>query len=76
MAFGLGGLENGMLGGIMLVVGIIALASVVAVLWALYNILTAKNETNWKILWALVVFFLGIIGVIAYVLIGKKERQG
>ena len=50
---------------LLLVLGV-ALAGAVAPLYALYEVLTGKNETNWKLLWAIVVFFLGIIGVAVY----------
>ncbi len=54
---------------------VLALVSTIAVIWALYKILTAKNETNWKILWALIVLILGILGVILYFLVANKERK-
>ena len=51
------------------------IASTAAVIWALYMILTAKNESNWKILWALIVLLTGIIGAALYYFIGHKERE-
>ncbi len=74
-----GGLSLLCCGGYVLL-GILALASLVAIIWALWKILTAKNETNWKILWAIVVLVtsligLGIIGVAIYYFVGHKERQ-
>lgn len=62
--------------GIMLiVVGIIILVCIVAFLWALYDILmTSANETKWKIIWVAVCLFLGLLGVIIYILIGRKHK--
>ncbi len=53
---------------------VLSLASIAAVIWALYMILTAKNENEWKILWALIVLFTGIIGAALYYFIAHKER--
>lgn len=61
--------------GLWSVILILAIISIIAFFWALINILTAKNDTNWKILWVLLCLFLGIIGVIIYLCIGRKERK-
>jgi hypothetical protein len=53
----------------------LAIAGLAAVIWALYMVITAKNESNWKILWALIVLLTGIIGAALYYFLGHKERQ-
>ncbi|HII53446.1 hypothetical protein COT30_01920 [Candidatus Micrarchaeota archaeon CG08_land_8_20_14_0_20_49_17] len=57
------------------VAAIIGLGIFAVWIWSLWMILTAKNENNWRILWAVVVLLLGIIGTIIYYFIGHKERQ-
>ncbi len=61
------------------IVGMVLLFAFVSILgffWALMDILRAKNDTNWKLLWALVVLMLGLLGVMIYSSIGRKERVG
>ncbi|MBC8500424.1 MAG: PLDc N-terminal domain-containing protein [Nanoarchaeota archaeon] len=58
----------------MVIVVILSIASLAAFIWALVNILSASNSTGWKILWVIVCFFFGLLGVIIYVLVGKKSR--
>ncbi len=57
-----------------LVIVLLILVGIAITLWALYSIWTGKNETNWKLLWTLVVLVVGLIGLIIYYFIGKKER--
>jgi len=60
---------------IFLFIGAFSLISFIIWIWGLVDVLTAKNESNWKILWGAVIFFLGILGVILYALIARKERK-
>ncbi|MEK6958127.1 MAG: PLDc N-terminal domain-containing protein [archaeon] len=59
--------------GILLIALILNLALFLA---TIAEILQAKNDGTWKILWALVCFVLGIFGIILYLLIGRKDLQG
>ena len=59
---------------ILVFVWVLAIASLVAFIWALVNILGADNDSGWKILWVVVCFFLGLLGVIIYLFIGMKSR--
>jgi hypothetical protein len=40
---------------------------------AIVECLKSKAETSKKILWVLLVFFLPLIGIVLYYLIGRKE---
>ena len=40
------------------------------------QLLTSNNDTNEKILWFLVVFFLHILGAIIYFVAGRSKRAG
>ncbi|HIJ99188.1 TPA: PLDc_N domain-containing protein [archaeon] len=64
-------------GAIFFVIFILALVilSLVGVIWAVIDIIRAKNEgDNWKVIWILVVVILGILGVAIYYFVGRKER--
>lgn len=58
-----------------IVILIIVILSFIFFIWAVINIVQAKNETSWKILWILICLFLGIVGVIIYYFVGKKQRK-
>lgn len=55
--------------------GILLLIALVVFGIALYEIWTGSNEMNWKLLWTFVIGIFGVFGVIAYYLIGRKERK-
>ena len=55
---------------------LLALVNLAAFVAALIEILRAKNDSGWKILWAAVSFFLGLLGIVLYMLIGRKDLQG
>lgn len=59
------------------IVFLILIAIIVFIIWliSLIDILKSKNDSNWKLLWAIVVIFLSILGTIIYWSIGKKERE-
>ncbi len=58
---------------LLIVLGALLFAACELVL--LYEIVTAKNDAKWKLLWALLVIFVGGIGFLAYLFIGRKERR-
>jgi len=57
------------------VIVLLIIASSIAFIWALVDILKSKNDTNWKLLWLVVCLLLGIIGVLLYYFIGRKDRK-
>ena len=62
--------------GAFLYIGIIALVilSIVAWIWAIIDIAKAENDSDWKLIWILVVVLVGIIGVIIYYFAGRPKR--
>ncbi|MDI6721048.1 MAG: PLDc N-terminal domain-containing protein [Candidatus Aenigmarchaeota archaeon] len=42
--------------------------------WALVDVLQAKRESEWKILWLLVIVLVPIVGFFIYLIIGRQER--
>jgi hypothetical protein len=58
---------------LMVVVWILGLLATVFWLWMLIDVLTSNRPTNEKILWFLVVFFLHLIGAVAYFLIARRR---
>lgn len=56
---------------LLLVVGELVLF--IAMILSLIEIFTSKNDTTFKVLWALVVFILGLIGLILYRMVGRKS---
>ncbi len=54
---------------------LLVFASIVGGLWALYEIITAENQSDWKVLWVLAVLLIGIFGVVLYYFVGRKERK-
>jgi uncharacterized BrkB/YihY/UPF0761 family membrane protein len=57
--------------------GLLWLIGLIAVLWALINIAgQKKQDTGWKLIWAIIVLFLNVIGVILYYFIsGRKKKK-
>ncbi len=55
-------MEYGIVGLIILILDIIALVSIIG----------AAKSVGWKVLWALIVLLLPVIGMILYFLIGKS----
>lgn len=54
--------------------GILALACLVAWIWALIDILKNEFIGPNKLIWLLLVIFLPLIGVICYYFIGTKQK--
>jgi hypothetical protein len=59
----------------MLIILLSLLVIIVAWFYSMYEIATAKNDKGWKALWLLVVFLLGIIGLVIYQMSGRKQRK-
>lgn len=57
----------------MLLIVLAGMLSVVGMVLYIYEIATAKNEGNWRAIWIIVIFFLGILGIVIYELVGRKE---
>jgi Na+-driven multidrug efflux pump len=59
--------------------GLFWLISLVFIIWALIDIARADKDTGYKIIWAAIAIFLGLIGVFLYYLLEKgshsKESQ-
>ena len=54
---------------------LIVIASLALMIWAILDIVKAKNKDNFKVIWILVVVLLGLIGIIIYYFVGRKERK-
>jgi phospholipase D-like protein len=67
-----GGFLGGLLS-VMAVVWILALAATIFWLWMLIDVLISKRETNEKILWFLVVFFLHFLGALIYFCVARQR---
>lgn len=52
--------------------GIFGLIVLIADIYAIYNILTSGASTAAKVVWTLVVFFLPILGFIAWLVAGPR----
>lgn len=46
----------------------------VLLILALVDIARAQNEGNWKLMWALISLFAGLIGIAVYYFVGRRER--
>ena len=62
-------------GGVCGIIGlIIAVASFAAFIWAIIDIIKREDlDTGMKIVWLLVCFFLGILGVAIYYFVGRNK---
>jgi len=56
--------------GIFLVMGLYY----VLLIFALVDIARAQNEGNWKLMWALISIFAGLIGMAVYWFVGRHDR--
>jgi hypothetical protein len=55
--------------------GLFWLISLVFIIWALIDIARADKDTGWKIIWAAISIFLGLLGVLLYYLIEKSHPK-
>ena len=44
-------------------------------LWALIDCITSKKDTGEKLIWALIIIFLNIIGAIMYLILGSGKKE-
>ncbi len=64
-----------LLGGFAVVAFIIAIATTIIWIWALVDCLqNPRLEGTEKLIWALVILFLHIVGAILYFVIGRQQR--
>ncbi len=63
---------TGYMGSYMLAVLAVAL---IVYIWALADMLTARRESEWKILWLLVLVLIPVLGFFLYLIIGRQERR-
>ncbi len=62
--------------GAVLLVLLAAFLGEIGTLILAYEVATARNETLWKILWVMVLLFLGFgVGVAIYYAVARKERR-
>lgn len=54
--------------------GLFGLLVLIADIYAIYQVLTSGASTASKIIWTLVIFFLPILGFIAWLVAGPKGR--
>ena len=54
---------------------LVVLACAVFIIWTLVDMLTARNEHNWKILWLLVIVLLPVLGSLLYYFIGRQQKS-
>ena len=60
-----------------LIKGLWVIGAIALRIWAIIDIATGKfKESNQKVVWLLVCIFLGLIGCILYLAIGRKNRMG
>jgi hypothetical protein len=69
-----GAIVGGFLG-LMAIVWILAIAATVFWVWMLIDVLTSRRETNEKILWFLVVFFLHFVGALVYFFVARGRTS-
>ena len=56
--------------------GILWLIGLIAVVWAVIDIVGQKKETGWKIIWLIIAILLSVIGVIIYYFVsGRKAKK-
>lgn len=52
-----------------------AVPSFIALVTVLREIYLAKNETQWKVKWLLIVLFVLVVGILIYIYSGRKELK-
>ena len=59
---------------LILIIAILVLGSVIVWIWSLIDLLRAPTTSDTKILWLLVIVFLGIIGSLLYIFIQRPKN--
>jgi|GEM_PF-5751708 len=54
--------------------GLFWLIGLIAVIWAVIDIVKQNNDTGWKIIWLLISILLSIIGVVLYYLLSGRRK--
>ena len=63
-------------GGIFLVFILLALASLALIIWAIVDLVgNPRIDGSIKIVWAIVIFFIPLIGSIVYLVVGRKASE-
>ena len=55
--------------------GLLWLIGLVAVIWAVIDIVKQKKETGWKLIWLIITILLSVIGVILYYFISGRKKS-
>jgi len=70
---GAGAFVGGLLS-VMAVFWVLAVVASIFWLWMLIDVVTSNRDTNEKILWFLVVFFLHILGALIYFFVARSHH--
>jgi hypothetical protein len=54
--------------------GLLWLIGLIAVIWAVIDIVKQKKETGWKLIWLIISILLSVIGVILYYFISGRKK--
>ena len=63
------------LAGFMIVVWILVLLASIFWIWMLIDVLTSNMDTTEKLLWALVIFFLHLLGALIYFFVKRPSAH-
>lgn len=59
-----------------MIIGVLVTIAILAFwIWSIVDIVSGKFESDRQLLWLVIVLFLGILGTIIYIAIGRKERN-
>ena len=70
-----GGFMGGMWFPVMWMLAIFWLISIIFIVWALIKIAGSNRDVGYKLIWAAIVVFLGLVGVLAYYLVERPEKE-
>ncbi len=54
--------------------GIVPILVIILFVWALVDILKARRDNTWKLLWVLICLILPLLGPIVYYFIGRNSK--
>ena len=70
---------DGAFAGLYIAVGLIGVVSLVLLIWALVDCIKVPDDSMYragtKVVWVLVIIFVGIIGPILYFAVGRPSRE-
>jgi Phospholipase_D-nuclease N-terminal len=69
-----GGLVLG--GGLLIVIFLIGIAAFAFWIWMLIDVLQSSRPTNEKILWVILMVFLGVLGSLIYLVVARSSAAG